>query len=90
MVVLSIAQLVGLLKDKNPVVRQLALENLLPYTQTGNPHVGVWEANNWAGGRILKVLTRDTNVPLWKFVVLTEDAKYVTAGDCRTDKFVVS
>jgi hypothetical protein len=63
MVVLSIVQLVGLLKDKNPVVRQLALENLLPYTQTGNPHIGVWEANNWEGGRILKVLTRDNNVP---------------------------
>lgn len=59
---LSVAQLVGLLKDKNPVVRQLALEHLLPYTQSGNPHIDVWKANNWEGGRILKILVRDMNV----------------------------
>jgi hypothetical protein len=59
----SIAQLVGLLKDKNPVVGQLVLENLLPYTQTGNPHISVWEANKWEGGSILKVLVWDNNVP---------------------------
>ena len=62
MVVLSLVQLVGLLKDKNPVVRQLALENLLPYTQSGNPHVDIWKTNNWQGGRMLKILVRDTNV----------------------------
>jgi hypothetical protein len=62
MIVLSIPQLVGLLKDKNPVVRQLALENLLPYTQSGNPHIDVWKANKWEGGRMLKILTRDRNV----------------------------
>jgi hypothetical protein len=59
---LSIAQLVGLLKDKNPVVRQLALENLLPYTQSGNPHIDVWKAKNWEGGRMLEILVRDMNV----------------------------
>ena len=52
----------GLLKDKNPVVRQLALENLLPYTQSGNPHLDIWKANNWEGGRMLKILVRDRNV----------------------------
>ena len=62
MFVLSVVQLVGLLKDKNPVVRQLALENLLPYTQSGNPHVDIWKTNNWQGGRMLKILVRDTNV----------------------------
>src|SRR5436190_12921452 len=62
MILLSIFQLVGLLKDKNPVVRQLALENLLPYTQSGNPHLDVWKASNWEGGRTLKILTRDMNV----------------------------
>ena len=62
MILLSIPQLVGLLKDKNPVVRQLALENLLPYTQSGNPHFDVWKTNNWEGGRMLKILTRDRNV----------------------------
>jgi hypothetical protein len=62
MIVLSVPQLVGLLKDKNPVVRQLALENLLPYTQSGNPHLDVWKTNNWEGGRMLKILTRDRNV----------------------------
>jgi len=62
MILLSIPQLVGLLRDKNPVVRQLALENLLPYTQSGNPHIDVWKTNNWEGGRMLKILTRDRNV----------------------------
>ena len=59
----TVVQLVGLLKDKNPVVRQLALENLLPYTQSGNPHIDIWKTNNWEGGRILKILVRDMNVP---------------------------
>jgi len=60
--VLSVIQLLGLLKDKNPVVRQLALENLLPYTQSGNPHANIWKTNNWQGARVLKVLVRDKNV----------------------------
>ena len=64
MTILTIVQLVGLLKDKNPVVRQLALENLLPYTQSGNPHADIWKINNWQGGRMLKILVRDTNVSL--------------------------
>jgi len=63
MLLLSVTQLVGLLKDKNPVVRQLALENLLPDTQSGNPHIDIWKANNWEGGRMLKLLVRDMNVP---------------------------
>jgi hypothetical protein len=65
MLILSIPQLVGLLKDKNPLVRQLALENLLPYTQSGNPHLDVWKTNNWEGGRILKILARDINVGIY-------------------------
>ena len=55
-------QLIGLLRDKNPFVRQLALENLLPYTQSANPHLNVWKANNWEGARLLKILVRETNV----------------------------
>ena len=62
MIVLTVLQLVGLLKDKNPVVRQLAVENLLPYTQSGNPHIDIWKANNWEGGRMLKILVRDRHV----------------------------
>ena len=57
-----IAQLVGLLKDKSPVVRQLALENLLPYTQSGNPHLDIWKTNNWEGAKLLKILVFDNNV----------------------------
>ena len=86
MIVLSISQLVGLLKDKNPVVRQLALENLLPYTQAGNPHVDVWKTNNWEGGRILKILTRDRNVLLSMKDNLTIDCKDVTASHCCANK----
>jgi hypothetical protein len=62
MIVLTVSQLVGLLKDKNPVVRQLAVENLLPYTQSGNPHIDIWKTNNWEGGRMLKILVRDRHV----------------------------
>jgi len=57
-----ISQLVGLLKDKSPVVRQLALENLLPYTQSGTPHLDIWKTNNWEGAKLLKVLVFDNNV----------------------------
>jgi Domain of unknown function (DUF383) len=62
MILLSPSQLVGLLRDKSPVVRQLALENLLPYTQAGNPHLNIWQRNNWEGARLLKILARDSNV----------------------------
>ena len=59
MISLSVPQLVGLLKDKNPVVRHLALQNLLPYTQCRHD---VWQTNNWEGARILKILAQDRNV----------------------------
>jgi hypothetical protein len=85
---LTLLQLVGLLRDKNPVVRQLAVENLLPYTQSGNPHLDIWKRNNWEGCRMLKILVRDRNVRLWAFV--DADCKDGTAGYCGIDKFIVA
>lgn len=91
MTMLSVSQLVGLLKDKSPVVRQIALENLLPYTQSGNPHIDVWKTNNWEGGRILKILTRDRNVcPFHIACDLTIDCKDITTSDSSINKLILS
>jgi hypothetical protein len=45
------------------IARQLAVENFLHYTQSGNSHVDIWKSNNWDGCRMLKNLVRNRNVP---------------------------
>lgn len=88
MISLSVPQLVGLLKDKNPVVRHLALQNLLPYTQSGNPRHDVWQTNNWEGARILNILAQDRNViPLHESVrKLNIEPKNLTTSYCGANK----
>ena len=62
-------QLFPFLRDKNPQVRQIALENLLPQTVQGAPHRDIFFAGTQKGGlqkfkeneviRDLKILCRD-------------------------------
>ncbi|TFK69306.1 DUF383-domain-containing protein [Pluteus cervinus] len=65
----QLRELIPFLRDKNPQVRQIALENLVPQTQKGAPHRDIFLAGLQSGGlkqpkesdiiRDLKLLCRD-------------------------------